>query len=230
MKKVELPKPRISSVLVGLLIIWISPIGIADNSKPNIGDVLEKLKTYYASINDYEATFIQTTAHKMFAGRLQRAYGTVKFKKGGRMRWEYSRPEKRLFIYDGKKLWVYEPEVPQVFSGAADTDRLRKALAFLTGEGNLKDEYKARLLSAKKHGFPEGIVVGLWPKNAKSPFKRVEMYLDSKTFRVRRSVVVDHEGNRIRFDFDTPKTNTGLLDAIFAFTPPPGVQILEAPK
>ncbi|MCP4678017.1 MAG: outer membrane lipoprotein chaperone LolA [Deltaproteobacteria bacterium] len=230
MKKADLPKPRTSAVLAAFSMLWISLVGTADDSKPNIDKIVGKLKEYYASINDYEATFTQTTAHKMFAGRLQRAYGTVKFKKGGLMRWEYTRPERKLFIYDGKKLWVYEPEVPQVFSGAADAERLRKALAFITGEGNLIDEYNAKLLSAKKHGFPEGIVVGLWPKDVKSPFKRVEMYLDSKTFRVKRSVVVDHEGNRNRFDFGTPKINTGLSEAIFAFTPPPGVQVKQAPK
>ncbi len=207
-----------------LLLALMMPLAtVADQPSPSVNDIINRLKEFYASVNDYHASFVQTTAHKMFAGRLQRAYGTVKFKKGGLMRWEYTRPERKFFIYDGSKLWIYEPDVPQVFSGAADSERLRRALTFLTGEGAILDEYSAKMLPAEKYGFSKGIVVGLWPKDAKSPFKKVELYLDKTNFRVVRSVVVDKEGNRNRFDFATPKLNQGLSVELFTFTPPPGV-------
>ncbi|MDJ0762879.1 MAG: outer membrane lipoprotein chaperone LolA [Myxococcota bacterium] len=196
---------------------------------PKVGDIISKLSNFYASTQDYAATFVQTTAHKMFAGKLQRAYGAVKFKKGGLMRWEYTRPEKKLFIYDGKTLWIYEPEVPQVFSGTADTERLRRALAFLTGETPIQEEYQTKRLDEKKYGFPNGIVLGLWPKDARSPFRRVEVYLNSSTFQVVRSVVVDHDGNRNRFDFSNPAVNRGLSKELFSFTPPAGLEVIKAP-
>ncbi|MCP4600145.1 MAG: outer membrane lipoprotein chaperone LolA [Proteobacteria bacterium] len=222
-------KQRSSAMtLTALGTLLFSLTSFADKPEPKVEEVVVKLKEFYASINDYEASFVQTTAHKMFAGRLERSYGRVKFKKGGLMRWEYKRPEQKFFIYDGKTLWVYEPEVPQVFAGAADAERLRKALAFLTGEGRILDEYKAKILKSKRFGFPDGVVVGLWPQDATSPFKRVELYLDGKTFRVARSVVVDKQGNRNRFDFSTPTVNSGLPAKIFTFTPPPGLEVIRA--
>lgn len=188
--------------------------------------VVDKVQLYYEGVADYKAKFVQTTAHKMFPGKLQRAYGTVMFKKGGLMRWEYRRPEKKLFIYDGMVLWVYEPEVPQIFKGTGNTDRLRKALAFLTGEGKIKHSYKASKANSKNYVFEEGYVLILVPKEKSSPFKQVELYVSDGTFRVARSVVVDHDGNRNRLDFYEPTTNAGLDPRLFEFVPPDGVPVM----
>ncbi len=189
--------------------------------------IIEKLQTTYAAIENYEAEFVQTIAHKMFSGRLDRSYGKVFFKKGGAMHWAYERPEKKFFVYDRETLWIYEPEVPQVFKGSGDTERLRRALAFLTGQGKILADYTAKKLDAKKFKFDDkGYVVALRPKKD-SPFKKVELYIDKDTFRVARSVVVDHEGNRNRLDFTSVNVNTDLNDALFTFIPPAGVPVLN---
>ena len=192
----------------------------------DVNDIVAKIQAQYASAVDYQATFVQTTSHKMFAGRLERSYGVVKFRKGGLMRWEYQRPEKKLFIYDGKMLWIYEPEVPQIFSGAADAERLRRALAFLTGEGKILEEYNVEILDAKKYHFNKGVVLGLSPKDNKSPYKKIELYVETPGYRVIRSVVVDHEKNRNRLDFSDPKFGAGIPASAFTFTPPAGVPVL----
>ncbi len=186
--------------------------------------VVNKVQDYYEQTHDYTARFVQTSAHKMFPGRYQRAYGNVFFKKGGLMRWEYLRPSNKYFIYNGKTLWIYEPEVPQIFKGTDQTDRLRKALAFLTGDGKIRDFYNVKE-GKQRSDFKNGYVVYLYPKK-NSPFKRVELYIDKNSFRVARSIVVDHDNNRNRLDFYGSKTNTNLNPALFTFTPPKGVPVL----
>ena len=219
------------------LMLFGASLAVAEPARKNEGEkkgvvndnysqqLVQGLKTYYNNYEDYTAEFVQTTSHKMFAGKLKRSYGQVNFKKGGLMRWEYERPERKFFIYDGQILWVYEPEVPQIFEGAADTERLRKALAFLTGEGNILKEYRTKKLSSKKFGFNEGHVLGLWPKDKTSPFEHVELYLDKSTFQVVRSVVVDRQGNRNRFDFFKMEKNKGLRESLFTFKKPEGVPV-----
>jgi len=219
---------RLTSLVIALLFTLVSnAIAQAEEPPLNAKALVKKIQDFYASVNEYEATFTQTSAHKMFQGRLQRAYGKLLFKKGGLMRWEYDRPEKKFFIYDGKTLWVYEPEVPQVFKGTADAERLNKALAFLTGQGKILDEYQAKPLDNKKYGFNEGPVISLWPKDKLSPFKYVEIYINAENFRVVRSVVVDKEGNRNRLDFTKPLVNQGVAENLFSFTPPPGVPVIK---
>ncbi|MBN2716439.1 MAG: outer membrane lipoprotein chaperone LolA [Deltaproteobacteria bacterium] len=215
-----------SVVTVVISILLSSGIGRAELKNMSATQIVDKVQSFYEGIDDYKARFVQTTAHKMFPGKFQRAYGTVMFKKGGLMRWEYTRPEKKLFIYDGMILWVYEPEVPQIFKGQGGTERLRKALAFLTGEGKIKDSYKASKADIKKYDFKDGYVLKLVPKEANSPFKHVEMYVMGDTFRVARSVVVDHDDNRNRLDFYSPEVNAGLDARLFQFEPPAGVPVM----
>ena len=213
-------------VVVFVVIVWFAGTAWAQDKKMSANQIVDKVQNFYEGVDDYKARFVQTTAHKMFPGKYQRAYGTVMFKKGGLMRWEYQRPEKKLFIYDGMILWVYEPVVPQIFKGQGGTERLRKALAFLTGEGKIKNSYTATRADISKFDFKNGYVLILVPREKDSPFKQVEMYVTGDTFRVARSVVVDHDGNRNRLDFYGPEVNTGLDARLFQFEPPAGVPVM----
>jgi outer membrane lipoprotein carrier protein len=203
-------------------------VGKESGEALDANEIADRVQAHYAEISDYRAGFVQTVAHKLFPGRLERSYGAVMFKKGGLMRWEYTRPEQKLFVYDGATLWIYEPEVPQAFKASANADRLRKAIAFLNGEGKIKESYKVEKADASRFNFTAGYVLKLTPAEKGSPFKRVELYVDSTDFHVVRSVVVDHEGNRNRFDFSSPTKNGGLSPSLFTFTPPAGVPVLEA--
>jgi outer membrane lipoprotein carrier protein len=223
-------KPARAQLALSVCAIAIAAGAATASSEGALGanEIADRVQTHYAEISDYSAAFVQTVAHKLFPGRLERSYGAVKFKKGGLMRWEYTRPESKLFVYDGTTLWIYEPDVPQAFKATANADRLRKALAFLSGEGKIKESYKVVKLDAARFDFAKGYVLKLTPIEKGSPFKRVELYVDASDFHVARSVVVDHEGNRNRFDFSNPVRSGGLPASLFSFTPPPGVPVLEA--
>jgi outer membrane lipoprotein carrier protein len=229
--KTECSKPLLAMALLVSVtaLLGSAESAYADEAEPTASQIVDKVQDFYAGVDDYKAAFVQTTAHKMFSGRLERGYGTLMFKKGGLMRWEYNRPDVKYFIYDGTFLWIYEPAVPQAFKGAADTERLRRALAFLTGEGKIKDVYKVKKARAERYGFAEGFVLKLKPKKKNSPFKHVELYVSKKDYHVVRSVVVDHDGNRNRLDFSNVKTNNGLAAGLFEFTPPKGVPVIEGP-
>jgi outer membrane lipoprotein carrier protein len=228
----NLRSPSTHALVAGLAVSALAlaaAAGANAQSAPDAEDIVANVQQYYAGVGDYRCEFVQTTAHKLFPGRLERSYGRLMFKKGGLTRWEYSRPEHKLFVWDGKTLWIHEPEVPQVFTGTADAERLRRGLAFLTGEGRLLEDYQAKKLDAGKYGFAAaGHVLKLTPKAKGSPFKYVEIYVDGTSHRVVRSVVVDHEGNRNRLDFEKPEINVGLADDLFSFTPPPGVPVIRA--
>jgi outer membrane lipoprotein carrier protein len=228
----QYPRPTLTTLALGACAaaLTLAAIGAAAEgaSSPNANEIVDRVQAHYALVSDFRASFVQSVAHKLFPGRLERSYGTVMFKKGGLMRWEYARPEKKLFIYDGATLWIYEPEVPQAFKATANADRLRKALAFLNGEGKIKESYKVEKLDAARAGFAAGYALKLTPLEKGSPFAKVELYVDASDFHVVRSVVVDHEGNRNRFDFSDSASNGGIAPELFTFSPPEGVPVIDA--
>src|SRR5262249_31429251 len=76
-------------------------------------DAVDRIQKFYESTRDLHAHFDQEQSSPV-AGT-KKASGEVWLKKPGKMRWEYSRPEKKLMLADGKMLWVYEPEDEQAF-------------------------------------------------------------------------------------------------------------------
>ena len=63
------------------------------------------------------------------------------------MRWDYAEPTPKVFVADGKTLWVYEPTENQVFKRDLKSAQLPVALAFMSGEGELTKSFEARLKS-----------------------------------------------------------------------------------
>ncbi len=78
--------------------------------------------------------------------------GRLMLQKPGRMRWDYSQPKGKLFISDGKFMWLYTP------AGAhraekmklQESDDMRAPLAFLLGKLNFQKEF--RNLQARPEG------------------------------------------------------------------------------
>ena len=76
------------------------------------------------------------------------------FKKPGRMRWDYDKPEKTTYVTDGAVLWLYEPEDQQAFKQELKASQLPAALAFLTGKGKLADEFDITPVAKSPYGMP----------------------------------------------------------------------------
>jgi len=94
------------------------------------------MQRFYDRTQEFKADFRQTLTNPVY-GRKQVFDGIVRFKKPGKMRWDYQTPEKKLFVSDGKVLWVYEPEDAQAYKQSLTDSALPTAVAFLFGQGKL---------------------------------------------------------------------------------------------
>lgn len=187
--------------------------------------VVTRVQAFYEATTDYDADFTQTYFHRLF-NKTQRSYGHVYIKKPGKMRWEYSRPERKLFVADGQTLWVYEPEAQQAFRQPLSQSQLPTAITFLAGGGNLARDFRPRLLPAAQQGFAQGYVLELRPRQPNPSFERILFYVNPQNFGVARTLVLDAAGNRNRMDFSNIRLNPGIADSRFAFTPPDGTRII----
>ncbi|MBS2021712.1 MAG: outer membrane lipoprotein carrier protein LolA, partial [Deltaproteobacteria bacterium] len=69
----------------------------------------KKIQALYKKVQDFSASFSQTYTYTAF-DRTDVRKGTVEVKRPGLVRWEYSEPEKKLLLLDGKDFWQYVPE------------------------------------------------------------------------------------------------------------------------
>ena len=62
------------------------------------------------------------------------------------MRWDYAEPDPQVFVADGETLWVYQPNEAQAFKQPLKSAQLPVALTFMSGKGELRDEFEASLV------------------------------------------------------------------------------------
>ncbi|HLJ75384.1 MAG TPA: outer membrane lipoprotein chaperone LolA [Thermoanaerobaculia bacterium] len=165
-----------------------------------------------------EAAFTQKFTPKGFTNS-QIESGSVIFGTLPMMRWTYTKPEEKVFVFDGTTSWFYVAADKQVTTASID-DRRRAELPFLLiGDPASRD----RLFVVKESGN----VVTLQPKVATSAIRSVTLTLDLNTHLIQRLEYSDREGNRTEFDFSNYQRRAATSD-LFRFTPPPGVQVVSA--
>jgi outer membrane lipoprotein carrier protein len=195
----------------------------------DVGAVVDRVQKRYDSATDYRAKFGQTLTNAAF-GRKTASSGEVLFKKPGRMRWNYEKPEPKTYVADGATLWLYEPEDKQAFKQDLKSSQLPAALAFLTGRGKLATEFDVTFAKDTPYGSPGDYVLSLAPKQPQAQVKSILFVVDPATFNVRESVITDSQGNINDLLFSDIRVNGGVPDGTFRFSPPAGVRVIDTAK
>jgi len=206
--------------------LWLWPLfGSAETL--SLDQVLSKVQEQYEVHQDFKANFVQESFLKSL-GKKQQAEGTVSFKKPGKMRWIYRRPTQQEIISDGKTLWTYRPEEKQVIIGAMTRAFQSKAPStFLAGIGNLKRDFQARF--AKEIPLGKVYALELVPLETQGGLEKLSLVVDRQSFKILQAKIQDAMGNITQISFSKIQFDNQLSDSLFAFTPPPGVEVFRLP-
>lgn len=168
-----------------------------------------------------EADFTHSFTPKGFT-KPQTEHGTVIFGKLPAMRWTYTSPEPKTFVFDGRQSWFYVPSDKQVIVTTI-SDQTRTELPFLAlGDPAARDRYFTT--TEQKHGATN--VTSLSQKRAVSLIHSVTIETDAATHRIQSIGYTDRDGNKTVFVFSnhrTAKTGAGT----FTFAAPQGVQVVR---
>jgi outer membrane lipoprotein carrier protein len=148
--------------------------------------------------------------------------GTLFLSKPGRMRWEYSEPQGKLFVSDGKDLWLFTPAGNRAEKmNLKETGDMRAPLAFLLGKLNFKKEF--RNIRASAEGSLTRIAAE--PALEDLPYTAVEFLVTSDS-RIQEVTVTGYDRSVLRFTFDGEKVDPPLDGKLFRFRPPAGAEIV----
>ena len=189
-------------------------------------EVLAKVQAFYDNTTSFVSTFTQQYRIKAHS-KTKTSSGTVIFSKPGKMDWAYTDPKDNRVVSDGVTIKVYEAANKQMFEQPMGKSQYPAVLSFLTGEGKLSDTFTFELYAGEEANFPGGYVLSGTPKTETPAYSRVLFYVDTASSQVRRVLIIDGQGNRNRFDFDTPKVNVPVDASHFRFAPPPGTTVVR---
>jgi outer membrane lipoprotein carrier protein len=197
----------------------------AQDATPPAADIARSVQRRYDGVRDFSAQFVHTYEGGVLRKKISER-GTVTIKKPGRMRWEYTSPERKLFVSDSRTLYSYVPADRQVIVAPVETaGRPTTAAAFLAGSGDLTRDFQASRTTIE--GAPADTYgLKLVPKQSEQEYEWLGLSVDRLTYQIRGLLAVDHQGGRSLFAFTNLKENAGVADKYFAFTPPPGTDVV----
>jgi outer membrane lipoprotein carrier protein len=169
-----------------------------------------------------EAQFTHRFTPKGFKNS-QTESGSVIFGTLPRMRWSYTRPEEKLFIFDVRTSWFYVPADKLVTVGEVDDSRRRELPFLLLGDPAARD----RVFVVKEKAQKNAITATLQARDKGAMIPAVTVTTDPATHLIRRIEYSDRNGNRTVFDFSGYR-RADAAAALFQFNPPPGVQVVRA--
>ncbi len=204
-----------------LFSLLLAAATLAGADAVDLARLLRGVEDRYNSVRTLELAFEQTYIAPNRARRVES--GSLRLRKPGRMRWEYTRPDGKLFISDGSDYWYYS-----VLARRAEKMKLKEAediqapLAFLIGRLDFQRDFGKFLIQ------PSGgmVTITAEPKNPqKSPFAQVAFTVGPDS-RIATLTIRNQDGATTIFHFSGEVRNPVLNDAIFTFVAPPGVEVV----
>lgn len=159
--------------------------------------------------------------------RTRREGGHLLLKKPGKMRWDYSSPEPKLFVSDGKVIYEYVPsERVATRTKVRESSDLRAPFMFLLGRGDLRRDFRTIEWSKELPSRAGFKVLRLLPKRDQD-FRELLLEIDPVTLQLARVSFVDSDNGRSDFVLSNVRENVPVSDVRFRFDPPAGVQIVD---
>jgi outer membrane lipoprotein carrier protein len=210
--------------LIGLVLLALPLLSVppAQAQQPTVHELAERVNRHYNQLHSLKAQF---TENYEGMGRMRTESGTLLLLKPGRMRWDYTKPAGKLFLLDGNYAWFYSKGDPQVQRIAAkQLDDLRSPLRFLLGRTNLEKELDHLAVTPAANG---SFTLAGVPHGQEKRVQRLALTVTSDGV-ITGIEIQETDGAETRFTFADEQPNAAVPPAIFRFTPPAGVPVIDA--
>ena len=213
--------PRKTPIIPALLIAIGLLTAAGQPAEDPAARLQEKLRALRSLQADFEQWYYSGTVAKPLHEK-----GRLFLQKPDLMRWEYTEPEAKVFLYKDEVFSQYYPEDGQLIrSSLAKAQYESEVLTLLSGQKNLDQDYEIK----PDLSTPEARAVGrltLVPR-VEGEYSAISLDVDSRTGLIRRADFQDSAGNHTVFNFNKIKENPALKAAVFVLDIPPDTEIID---
>jgi len=215
-------------IYVTRLALWVSLfplLGVCPEVQAagvDLNSLLKGVEQRYNRAKTLQVHFVESYTVQ---GRARKSEsGELTLRKPGRMRWDYSTPSGKLFVSDGKDVYLYTPEAHRVEKTKLKaSDDMRAPLAFLLGKLDFAKDF--RDFEIKPEGM--GYLITAKAKNDKFPYEKIQM-LVTPDYEIQRMAIDLQDESILTFQLDGEKVNPPVNDALFQFQMPAGATLVDA--
>jgi outer membrane lipoprotein carrier protein len=206
-------------------ILWLAICATTASFAADVQAIAQAVDDHYNHMRTLQAEFSEIYRG---TGTERTETGTLWLKKPGKMRWEYSSPEQKLFLSDGQSAWFYLPQARQARkTPVKQLDDLRSPLGLLLGKTRLEKELQPLSLAPDVSPlFPGDVVLRGVPKALADRANQVILEVTAD-YRIIRIIVDGTDDSVTEYRFSGQKENILVPDQRFQFTPPAGVEVMS---
>jgi outer membrane lipoprotein carrier protein len=227
------------------MVVWLCSVALLLHPLAHDREAQElasRMEVRYRNANTLQATFLERYSEK--GSVLRSEAGTAFFRRPGKMRWEYERPEKDLFLVDGKTAWFYVPADHTVTRvPAKQSGDMRTPLTLLAGQLKISRVCSRVELAESEKPLREDDAVLRCRVRGQKPDAASSEHMESglaangndvvlfevarATGELARLIVRQAGGIQVEFRFENWRFDPLLPDGMFRFVPPAGVAIVN---
>jgi len=197
--------------MLALLLAAAAPLARAD--------AVDQLREFVRSATRGSAEFTQTVT-PADGTRAKTSSGRFEFQRPDRFRFDYSKPYPQTVVSDGRKLWLYDPDLNQVAVRRVDQALGASPAALLAGAALERDFSLAALPDRDGMAW-----VRATPKAADSGFQWMAVGFRGPVLSALE--VLDRFGQRTLLSLHGLQIGAAIAPERFRFEPPPGTELLE---
>lgn len=210
--------------MVSLLGCLASPTAAA-----SLEEIVGKVQERYEKLTDIKADFLQEATIKSM-NKTDREEGVFYFKNPRRMVWDYMKPKTKKLVVNPQTAWLYVPEDGVVYVQKTGSFFKSKAsMRFLSGMGNIGEDFRVSFAEPDKVDKGGNYLLKLVPRERDLGIEEFFVTIDKDQFFIIQLSFADSFGNKTRLQFRNIKSNNGLAEKLFTFSPPAGVEIYNNP-
>jgi outer membrane lipoprotein carrier protein len=186
---------------------------------------IDHVRACQRGVFSIEARFTLDLEHRLDPA-VERLEGVAKVRRGGRVRLELAAPKRGLLVSDGTTLVAYYPGEKVAYRSTSASTMVGRLFAFFLGEATSGD-FTVRRLGGEGSPGEGRAAIELTPVREDPLVAAIVLTVEAVCPAVSRVLVVDHAGGVTRVGLERVRTNVGLGKALFEFTPPPGVKVIQ---
>lgn len=224
-----MPPPGVWGLAAACLLLLpaIAPAAKTDDAKAaaEAARVMSRLDRKLDSLRTLRGRFVQTFTSSGL-GIPQAEEGTFAMERPDLLRWDYSKPERKLAVSDGKSTWLYMPDQKIVYKGTVSDWMNGGAFSVLAG-GHLAAAFDPIEASAQGVEISGDVRLRLRPKEHRDQYEYLLIEFEPASLLIHSITAVDGMGNRVAVHLSRMEQNPDLPGSLFRFVPPAGVQVVD---
>jgi outer membrane lipoprotein carrier protein len=203
-------------------LVMVAPAAPVQAQALTTEQAVSSLVADLSAMKSLNATFHQWVNDAKNAA-LQEVTGTMWIARPGLFRWDTNDPYPQQIISDNTVLWIYDLDLEQVTKRKLDKQVGNTPALLLSGDPRqLEQSFTIKAFRFDETGE---VRYDLEPKAKDALFELLRVHF--REGRIHDMFLRDNLGQTTRIEFDIKKYNETMDAAVFNFTPPKGVDVIE---